>query len=239
MRRGKSKKMYEQVAEHIKTMIEQGHLQPGDKLAPMSELATHFGVSRATVREAFSSLVGMGLIDLRHGEGTFVQKIDVQTMIIEPMNAALLLGRGDLHELLEVREMLEENTVRLACERATEEQLAGLHAALERMMQSRDNIEELVSADMQFHLAIAECAHNTVLVNLMNTLSEPIRSIQMTRWELVADEPKELIEQHRHIYVAIAAQDSKLAMRLIREHVRESERVVQETRMKQQIEPDK
>jgi GntR family transcriptional regulator, transcriptional repressor for pyruvate dehydrogenase complex len=234
VRRGTSKKMYEQVADHIKTMIEQGHLQPGDKLAPMSELATHFGVSRATVREAFSSLVGMGLIDLRHGEGTFVQKIDVQTMIIEPMNAALLLGRSELYELLEVREMLEEHTVRLACERATEDELARLQEALARMSQPRQNTEELVSADMQYHIAIAECAHNLVLVNLMNTLSEPIRSLQYARWEAEEEERHALIEQHRHLYHAIAAQDSKRATRLIREHLQHSERVVQKIRAQNQ-----
>jgi GntR family transcriptional repressor for pyruvate dehydrogenase complex len=211
-------------------MIEQGHLRPGDKLAPMSELATHLGVSRATVREAFSSLVGMGLIDLRHGEGTFVQKIDVQTMIIEPMNAALLLGRGELRELLEVREMIEEQTVRLACERATEEDLTLLATVLERMSQPRQNTEALVSADMQFHIAIAECTHNRVLVNLMNTLSEPIRSLQYARWDAEEDVRHELIEQHRQIYVAIKAQDSKRATRLISEHLQHSERVVEKIR---------
>ncbi|PWK13755.1 FadR/GntR family transcriptional regulator [Tumebacillus permanentifrigoris] len=231
MNRSKSKKTYEQVAEQIKWMIEQGHLQPGDKLPPMNELAIEFGVSRPTVREAFSTLVGMGLIDLRHGEGTFVQKIDVQTMITEPMNAALLLGRGKLRELLQVRRLLEVGTVRMACAEASELRLAAVRSALERMesVSTKQTVEERVGADLQFHLAIAEVSGNYVLLNLMNTLTETIRSVVRLVW-LDEERAAGLVEEHRALYRALLAGDKPLAERLIVEHLDASERLMEQSK---------
>jgi GntR family transcriptional repressor for pyruvate dehydrogenase complex len=231
MNRSKSKKTYEQVAEQIKWMIEQGHLQPGDKLPPMNELAAEFGVSRPTVREAFSTLVGMGLIDLRHGEGTFVQKIDVQTMVTEPMNAALLLGRGQLRDLLQVRRLLEVGTVELACWDASAERLAPVRIALERMesVSTKQTVEERVGADLQFHLAIAEVSGNNVLLNLMNTLTETIRSVVRLAW-LEESRAEGLVEEHRAIYRSLLAGDKPLAQNLIAAHLDASARLMEERR---------
>ncbi|MGB8953868.1 MAG: FadR/GntR family transcriptional regulator [Tumebacillaceae bacterium] len=225
----RSKKIYEQVAEHIKQMIEQGFLKPGDKLPPMNELAVKFGVSRATVREAFSSLVGMGLIDLRHGEGTFVQKIDVQTMVTEPMNAALLLGWSDLQQLMEVRRLLETGIVGWACERAAEEDLRAIADALETMGRAEKHLEEQVSADLQFHMAIAQASGNDVLINLMNTLAEGIRSFLRTVWAEEGQEQR-LLDEHRELYEAIAARDRQRATQLLLEHLERTEQFLQQRR---------
>ena len=227
----RAKKIYEQVAEHIKQMIEQGVLKPGDKLPPMNELAVEFGVSRATVREAFSSLVGMGLIDLRHGEGTFVQKIDVQTMVTEPMNAALLLGWSDLQQLMEVRRLLETGIVGCACERASEEDLRAIADAMERMGRAQEQLEEQVSADLQFHMAIAQASGNDVLINLMNTLAEGIRSFLRTVWAEEGQEQR-LLDEHRELYEAIAARDRQRAAQLLLAHLERTEQFLQQRRTK-------
>ncbi|ASS74404.1 hypothetical protein CIG75_04995 [Tumebacillus algifaecis] len=223
--KNKSNKIYEQVAQHIKQMIEEGVLAPGDKLPPMTELAKEFGVSRATVREAFSSLVGMGLIDLRHGEGTFVQKIDVQTMIIEPMNAALLLGRSNMRELLEMRRLLEIGTVQGACERWTDEGLARIEQALNRQEAACHTLEEQVSCELQFHIAIAEASGNNVFLNLMNTLSEALRSTLRLTHE-ATDDVEALIAEHRRIFEAIRSRDGKRAVELMSDHLLHCERHV-------------
>jgi GntR family transcriptional repressor for pyruvate dehydrogenase complex len=225
----RSKKIYEQVAEHIKQMIEQGFLKPGDKLPPMNELAVQFGVSRATVREAFSSLVGMGLIDLRHGEGTFVQKIDVQTMVTEPMNAALLLGWSDLQQLMEVRRLLETGIVGWACERAAAEDLRAIADALTTMGRAEEHLEEQVSADLQFHMAIAQASGNDVLINLMNTLSEGIRSFLRNVWAEDGQEQR-LLDEHRELYEAIAARDKQRATQLLLAHLERTEQFLQQRR---------
>jgi GntR family transcriptional repressor for pyruvate dehydrogenase complex len=229
LKRGKSKKIYEQIAEHIKGLIEQGHLQPGEKLPPMNVLAARYGVSRATVREAFSALVGMGLIDLRHGEGTFVHRIDVQTMVVQPMNAALLLGMGDLEQLLEVRRLLETGNVLWACRRGSEEALARIREAFALMQVARD-VEELVSADVQFHLAIADAAGNQVLANLMRTLSEPIRSLLRVAWEEAkeAGETDRLIGEHEQLLTDLLRRAEAEARAGIERHLERTERLIRE-----------
>ncbi|HEU4963430.1 MAG TPA: FadR/GntR family transcriptional regulator [Bacilli bacterium] len=225
----KQKKIYEQIADKIKGMIEQGHLQPGDKLPDMRTLAAEFGVSRLTVREAFSSLAGMGLLQLRHGEGTFVQKIDVETMVTKPMNAALLLGMGDLFALLETRRALEVGTVELLCDRKGTINLAPVETALANMRDGGAHPEEWVSADLQFHLALAEASGNSVLHNLMSTMSEALRS--MIRERLAeAEQRQEALRQHERIVEALRARDKVRAIHAVRAHLEDTEAWLRERR---------
>jgi GntR family transcriptional regulator, transcriptional repressor for pyruvate dehydrogenase complex len=171
----RAKKIYEQVADQIRAMIESGELKPGDKLPALKVLAEELGVSRATVREAFSSLQGMGLIDLRHGEGTFVKQVDVER-ITEPINAAFLLGINHMNELMEVCHLMETGIARFAAERRTDEDLNRLAADLFRLETAMDP-EESSSADIRFHASLAEASRNTIFVNFMTIISEPLRSV--------------------------------------------------------------
>lgn len=81
----KTKKIYEEVIEQIKKLIIDGKLQPGDKLLSERELAEKLGVSRASVREAFSALEIMGIITIRAGEGSFVRQVSYEGML-EPLS---------------------------------------------------------------------------------------------------------------------------------------------------------
>lgn len=221
----KPKKIYERIAADIKRWIEQGHVVPGEKLPDMRTLAARFGVSRATVREAFSSLVGMGLIELRHGEGTFVQKIDVETMVTQPMNAALLLGQSDMRQLLEVRKYLELGAVEAAARRADASSLTAAKQALEKMEEPSLHLEERVSADLQFHLGLAEAAGNPLLYNLLNSMSEAVRSRIRSQYEgQEAAAAGRQAAEHRLIYDAVLAGEPERAVRHMREHLESSER---------------
>src|SRR6476661_5537118 len=80
-------------AEHLRGLIGSGALQPGDKLPPERALATRLGVSRPTLREAVRGLVIMGMLETRHGAGTFVVR---QEPVGDPLTLTI-----DLHELVE------------------------------------------------------------------------------------------------------------------------------------------
>ena len=71
-----SKKIYEKVADALETSILDGSLQPGDRLDSVEKLAQNFSVSRSAVREALSALKAKGLLDIRQGEGSFVNHFD-------------------------------------------------------------------------------------------------------------------------------------------------------------------
>lgn len=169
-------KIYQKIAGEIERLIEEGYLQPGDKLPSMKELAKQFGVSRPTVREALSSLQARGLIELRHGDGTFVGRADLNRHLYAPLQAALLIGRNDLISLHEVRTILEVGASRWAAMNRTGEAYEEIAAALTEFEWACTDAD-IVSADIRFHQAIAAATGNPVIQNLMNALTEALSDV--------------------------------------------------------------
>ncbi|WP_406677179.1 FadR/GntR family transcriptional regulator [Moorella sp. ACPs] len=223
------KKIYEEIVQQIKDLIGKGNLKPGDRLPPERELSERLGVSRASVREALSALAAMGVIDIRPGEGTFVQNIRYGA-IVEPLAMALLLDRQEAMELLEARQALEGEAAYLAARRAGPqdlEKMAGILKEMERDLRNGTLGEE---ADLRFHLAIAEAARNSVLARLMHTVSDTMRQALRTSRQRLYTTPGNqelLFEQHKRIYEAIKAHTPRDARRAICQHLRFVERELQ------------
>src|SRR5207253_1036600 len=108
------------IVEQIHALIREGRWVPGDQIPPERELAERFRVSRTSVREALRALEMQGIIDSRQGGGTFVRTADTEALV-PPLAAAILRGRRELAEVLEVRELIEPGIARLAATRATAE----------------------------------------------------------------------------------------------------------------------
>nr|WP_307190169.1 GntR family transcriptional regulator [Geomicrobium sp. JCM 19039] len=108
--RVRSKKIYEEVADSLKGAIEKGDLKPGDRLESVEKLAERFAVGRSAIREALSALRATGLVDIRHGEGTFVRSYESIDLKI-PYSSLLLVNPKEIKELLEVRKILEVGSV--------------------------------------------------------------------------------------------------------------------------------
>src|SRR5215212_151118 len=124
-------RIYEHIVQRIQALIAEGKLKPGDQLPPERVLAETFRGSRPSGREALGALGMSGLIEGRQGGGTFVRTPSVDDLV-QPLASALLAGKRELVNVLEVREILEPALARLAAERATPEQIAELEAILER-----------------------------------------------------------------------------------------------------------
>ncbi|MGF7184396.1 GntR family transcriptional repressor for pyruvate dehydrogenase complex [Desulfitispora alkaliphila] len=219
----KTRRIYEQIVDQIKSLITQGNLHPGDKLLSERELAEHLCVSRASVREALRSLEIMGLLEIKPGEGTYIRKADINT-VVEPLVLMFLLEQDKTRELLEVRKGLEVEAVGLAAERALEEDLFSLERALQQMEQGLDisgNAGE--KADLKFHFAIAEASHNSILIRLMNTVHDSMnQTLKTTRqlWISNTDGTAErLYEEHRAIYMAIKNKHIEKARQIMYEHL--------------------
>lgn len=178
-------KIYKTIADEIERMIVDGVLQPGDKLPSLIDLAERFGVSRATVREAFSSLQGKGLIELRHGTGTFVAQPELEKRLFAPLHAALLIGRNDLVSLHEVRTILEVGASRWAAANRTGDAYEEIAAALMEFEWSATDAD-LARADLRFHQAIANATGNTVIRNLMTTLTESLYDVVLATLPLLS-----------------------------------------------------
>lgn len=217
----KQKKISGEIVDQIKEFIIDGRLKPGDKLFSERELAERLQVSRPSVREALTALEMMGLVEIRPGEGTFLKTI-TSGDLIEPLSLSLLMGKDSYEDILEVRRILEVSCARLAAQRRTEEQLAGMEKALEQMEKDIANHVLGEAADMSFHFHVALATNNSLLIRLMNTISESIHeNLKENRIILFSTPgtPERLLREHRAVYQAIKEKAPKQAEDFMSRHL--------------------
>lgn len=226
----KTKKIYEEITDHIINRVKQGELVSGDRLESVEKLAEAFDVSRSAVREALSGLRAMGLVEMRQGEGTFITSFDASSFSL-PAVTALIMKRNDLKELAQVRRMLEIGTVGLAAENRTESDLNSLYEALKLMPSAKGERELGEQADLAFHLAIAEATQNKMLMNLQKSVADiTLESMRETRRVVLYTEDgvDRLYREHEQIYDAIKNQDADKAQAAMRHHLVLVEEVLSE-----------
>ena len=225
-----TEKGHEIVKRLILAQIEAGQIVPGQKLPSVTDLAVSFGVGRSTIREAISALKAMGWVDVRHGGGTFVSKVlpsDKQYDAGDPF-----LGAESIREILEVRKVLETGTITLAAERRTEDDLNLLLSILFKMEQAmvHNNTNEGERADVEFHCAIALASHNSLLIQLMDSLTQRLTETIGKSRELWfygdKSSTSRLLEEHKNIYDAIFHKDALRAISLIEAHLTKVESVL-------------
>ena len=217
----KTKKIYEEIVEQIRELITAKKLNPGDKLLSERELAELLKVSRASVREAFSALEIMGLLEIKPGEGTFIRQTSVDS-IIQPLALVLMMEHDSIFELLEMRMILEVESAALAAVRKTPDELQEMEEALAQMEKHVDEKNLGAKADIKFHYAVANATHNRLLLRLMNTISDSIEhSVQVNRQKLYEspETPKRLVQEHQAIYQAIKSGDEKQAREAMYKHL--------------------
>jgi GntR family transcriptional repressor for pyruvate dehydrogenase complex len=212
----KKQKLSEQIAEQILGQIAGGIYRPGERLPSEAALRQQLGVGRASLREALLRLAGMGVLDIRHGSGMFVE--DVADAGLAHLDWGLMLESRQILNLIEARKLLEVQTVALAAERASEEDLAAMRACLLRM-RAAPTRAEYIHADLDFHRQIARGTGNDVLVRLLNTLRN---LTERTVWQSPTPKPVG-VAQHEEIFRAIEARNSGAAREAMYAHLHEVE----------------
>ncbi|CAM4063709.1 FadR/GntR family transcriptional regulator [Staphylococcus xylosus] len=214
-------KIYEQVADIILEQIKAGDYQVGDKLPSIQKIGKQYGVSVASVREALNALRTIGIIEMKQGYGTFIKQTEPTFFELGDKFTSL----SQIKELLELREIVESATVEKAALYRTEEDLVELKQALVEMGQAVIDGTSGEKADLDFHLAIAKAAKNTLLVELLNNISELMRnSMEETRKIFIYSKQKtmnKLLEEHDVIYQAILQQNDVKAVDAMRAHLLE------------------
>jgi DNA-binding FadR family transcriptional regulator len=218
----------EQVIAELTRLLAKGAFQPGERIPTERELSERLGVSRGTVREAVQFLQALGLVEIRHGSGTF--------RAMQPKEPNELRGEWRrwtrrhavrVRELLQVRQGLESFAAELAAERAAKgsEDGARLVEAIERMGAAvgSEDVSALVQADMDFHSAVCEASGNTALVELSELLGKELVRERAATWTMPGRPPRSLRE-HREIFEAIQAGDGLRARAAVLAHLRSVER---------------
>lgn len=203
------------IVRQLRLAIMNGQYSYGDRLPAERQLAAHFGTSRNTMREALRQLEDQNIISRRMGSGTFVtyspQTEDVR---IAEVTSPL--------QLVQVRMGLEPQMVRLAVPNATARDLDRLGAALRRVEGESEDQDAFSRADEQFHLALAECSANPLMVWMyrqVNMIREQAEWNAVKLKILSPDRIQRYNESHRRLYEAIRSRNSRLAEEVIRDHL--------------------
>ncbi len=214
-----------ELVESLGDRIRDGRLAPGDKFPTEAAFMAEFGVSRTVVRDAISRLQASGLVETRHGVGTFVVGLgDGAAFRIGPDQLATL---RDVVAMLELRIGVETEAAGLAAQRRTAQNLLVMRDALDAFTQAVEDGRDAVGADFQFHLEIARATQNPHFANLMATLGSMI--IPRARLDPMkpADEERQAYlrrvnAEHSSIVDAIEGQDVEAARAAMRTHLANS-----------------
>jgi GntR family transcriptional repressor for pyruvate dehydrogenase complex len=189
---------------------------PGSKLPSENELARAMGVSRVSIREGIQHLVSLGILETRHGEGTFVLELSGQVNF-NALIPLLILDEIDILHVLEYRRIVEKGTAALAAKYASDKDLIDMEAVYDQMAHFQDNIAEFARADLEFHLVLAKATGNPVLIKVNNIL----RSILEVSMENIVSVlgMQDGMHYHRLIIEAVRARNAEAAENIMQEHI--------------------
>ena len=236
-RTSKRRSLAHGVVDDIDGRIRQALLKPGDKLPTESAIMEHYGVSRTVVREAISHLQAAGLVETRHGIGTFV---------LEPPQAGLGIESvatvKDVLAILELRISMETEAAWLAASRRSGAQLAELDEALSDMLRASAAGQATVEADVRFHRLVAEATGNRYFVEMLGQLGTAlIPRARLDTPGLERERPADYLErvngEHQDIYDAIARQDADAARAAMRTHLSNSRERLRQAQLRSESGP--
>jgi|SRR5579872_80945 len=210
------------IAEQILRLLESGELGPGDRLPPERKLAEQFEVNRQAVREALSALQLLGVVRTRPGSGSIVvARVSKGSDIHSEIRR--LEGQVNPFEIMEARDVIEPEIVRLASKRAGDSQLGAISKAIEEYETTVREKKLPPSGDLQIHVRLAQASGNSVFVDFMDLV---VASADQWLWrhqrEKGWDQDRALLylKHHREIYDAIAAREPRRAARAMKMHLR-------------------
>lgn len=206
------RRTFEEVALQLRAMFTDGRLRPGDRLPPERELSQQLGVSRSALREGLRTLEISGVIELRKGRngGAFITQGNFDAVTAN-FRDLLTLGNLKFEELAEARIWLAEIVVRVACERATEEDFLALEANVteaERLLAEGRHAEK-IDLNIEFHNVLARATRNPLLAMNVRTISDVMHGFA-DRYEERTDFG---MPERRRVIAALRARDSERANR--------------------------
>jgi len=197
-----------QVVQEIERQIRQGFWQLGERIPAEPELASAFGVSRNTIREALQSLIHAGILEARPGDGTYIRRRSRMESALHSELESLALAK-----VLEARLTLERSIVELAAANRTDEDLKNLREALDKRNQSDNPL-----LDAEFHMLIAYAAHNPLLADFYNEICRyMLKNLPETPLTGEAYAHETLL--HEKLFEAIFRQDGSAAQTAAQEIV--------------------
>lgn len=204
-----------EVASELRRQIVDFEYLHNERLPSERSLSEGFGVARATLREALRQLEETGLLERRAGSGSYV-------IYQSPARTEPVADTTSPLQLIDARVALEPQIARLAVLHGTERDIAALETSIRTMEGCAGDAAVFSPADDRFHLALAECTRNPLLIGLSRQVNEVRRNAQWMRMRAVTLTPR-MIEhynrQHREVFEAIGARSAERAARAMHAHL--------------------
>ncbi len=192
--------------EILRSKVNDGSWQIGDRIPAEAELAEALRVGRNTIREAIRVLSHSGMLEVRQGDGTYVRRA------VDPAETIQRINRSSIRDHLEMQSILEAEAARFAARRRTEADIQNLSELVNALgaRSPNEGLEEYMRRDRAFHLAVAAAAHNQAIEELYRYFALSIQTHARTiRHDGELNEPGPA--EHRAIVDAIIRQDEELA----------------------------
>lgn len=213
----KKTRIAEEVADRIRMLILHGTFPAGRPMPSERRLREQFGVSRGSIRDALRILETIGLLETRHGQGTFPKELTVDRLV-SPL-ASVMTYRQDLQdELMDVRRMFEPAVARAAATRATEEDFADLQRILDAQRRKLKTGQSAIVEDTAFHATLARSTRNRVVMSIMATLNDLLvesRTLSLKQ----KGRPQRSVEGHEAVVAALRCRDAEGAARAMYKHI--------------------
>lgn len=192
-------------------------LQPGQRIPPEPELAASLGVARSSVREAIKILTYLGVLESKRSEGTFVCSGFKESMI-DPMIYGIILNQDSFEDLMDLRQMIEVGSMRLAILKHTDEELEDLSDILEQMhgilVYGNNKVDDFFRIDNDFHDKVTEMSHNPLVDKInrvVRTLTYSMR-YETVRTMITTGHEQELYEAHADLFAALSNAENIMNM---------------------------
>jgi DNA-binding FadR family transcriptional regulator len=211
-----SNRLYRQIANQLRALIEQGEFPPGSRLPAERDLARQLGVSRPSVREALIALEVESRVEVRTGSGVYV--LDQAARGTAPVEVT---GWGPL-ELIRARRVIEGETAALAAEQARPADLDAIARAVASMKAWVAEGASPLDADRAFHLAIVQASENAILTETVQGFLDARTGPLFKRLGGYFETRQawlDAIAEHEKIQAAIAARDPQAARAAMHEHM--------------------
>lgn len=215
-------RLHQAIASRLGTAILSGDLQPGDGLAGEIEESERQGVSRTAYREAIRILIAKGMIESRPKIGTHVTPRCRWNLLDPDVLAWMFSGKPDenfVHDLFELREVIEPAAAAMAARRRTPEQLEAMQESLALMGRHGLADPRGQAADQEFHRLLLEATHNSSMISLSSTIGSAVMWTTRFKQRMTSD-PRDPLPDHERLLEAVAEGAEDGAAAAMRELIR-------------------
>jgi DNA-binding FadR family transcriptional regulator len=215
------RRLYRQVADQLRALIEEGELPPGSRLPSERDLADQLGVSRPTVREALIALEVEGKVRIRVGSGVYV--VEAADAFPGQIHAAEAEGP---FEVLQARRLIEATVAEEAARYASDKDIEALAGIVAAMAKAEHPSPKAMQLDREFHVTIAGVLGNGLLARVVGTLFDQRINPYFTQLASYFENSESwnlAVGEHRAIFERIAAHDPAGAREAMRHHLQASQ----------------